>query len=86
MADQVKSSCCIHSDTVISQITTLICINGINLPSPSCPTVRPSYSTYLHVHYPAVDPSVPITLCDEVDVTQRGGLQIPDKGGRGGGA
>ena len=80
MAYKMKSSCCIHSDTVISQTPTLICINGINLPSPSCPTVRPSYSTYLHVHYPAVDPSVPIPLRDEVDVTQRGGLQIPEEG------
>ena len=46
--------------------------------SPQAP-VPLDHDAYLHVHYPAVDPSVPIPLCDEVDVTQRGGLQIPEE-------
>ena len=47
--------------------------------SPQAP-VPLGHDAYLHVHDPAVDPSVPIPLRDEVDVTQRGGLQIPEEG------
>ena len=57
------------------------CMHPNNLSvSPQVP-VPLDHDAYLHVHYPAVDPSVPIPLCDEVDVTQRGGLQIPEAGG-----